>query len=154
MARSTAREIADYFVWFCHENGDFVSNLGLQKYLYYAQGWHLCLYDEALFDDRLEAWVHGPVHPPTYGHFKHNLWNPIGDKVERPELDERVEAHLREVYEAYSGFSGWDLERMTHTEAPWREARGGIPDDEPSSAPITHESMRRHFRGRLKEQEA
>ena len=153
MARSSAGEVADFFVCFCHETGSFVSNLELQKYLYYAQGWFLAIYDEPLFDEELQAWIHGPVHPATYRRFKHNSWNSIGDKVERPELDETIQSHLREVYEAYGRFSGWDLERMTHDEGPWREARGDLPDDEGSSEVITHESMRRYFGGRLKDSE-
>lgn len=150
---ATAEQVADYFVWFCHETGDFVSNLEIQKYLYYAQGWYLGIYNEPLFTERLEAWVHGPVQPATYGRFKHNRWNPISDRVECPEFPERVYGHLVEVYEAYGKFSGWDLERLTHSEAPWRDARGGIQDDEPSSAEISHESMRRHFRDRLESKE-
>ena len=59
-----------------------------------------------------------------------------------------------EVYEAYAKFSAWDLERMTHAEDPWREARGDLPDDEASNAVIPVESMRRYFSGRLKTQES
>jgi uncharacterized phage-associated protein len=54
-----ASEIADYLIAFSHEHGDPVSNLKLQKLLYYAQAWHLALHDEPLFNDRIEAYGDG-----------------------------------------------------------------------------------------------
>lgn len=154
MAVTTAWKVADFFVWFCHDHEDFISNLELQKYLYYAQGWYLALYDRPLFNEPLQAWVHGPAHAATYGRFKHNGWQPIGDAIDEPRLPRRVREHLVEVYSAYGKFSGWDLERMTHAEDPWREARGNLPEDESCQAVISRESMRRYFSGRLKTQES
>lgn len=152
-ADSNVRDVASFFVWFCHETGGFVSNLELQKYLYYAQGWYLAFYGRPLFAEPLQAWVHGPAHSGTYGRFKHNGFQPIADDIPEPGLSEQVRAHLVEVYNAYNKFSGWDLERMTHAEDPWLEARGDLPEDEPSQAGISRESMRRYF-GRLAEEQA
>ncbi len=150
---SNVQDVADFFVWFCHDTGDFVSNLELQKYLYYAQGWYFAFYGKPLFTERIEAWVHGPVHPGTYRRFKHNSFQPIADEIEQPKLSKRVRKHLVDVYSAYDKFSAWDLERMAHAEDPWREARGDLPEDEPSRAVIPRESMRRYFSGRLRAQE-
>jgi len=152
VAATTATDAAKFLLRFCAEHGDPLTNLKLQKYLYYAQGWYLAFYNEPLFDDRLEAWVHGPVQPYVYGQLKRFGWDPIAVSEALPPLAEEVELHLIEVHSAYGQFSAWDLERMTHAEAPWREARGGIPDDEPSKAILSHESMRRYFHGRLQEQ--
>jgi len=49
--------------WFLSRNrlrslsgeSDFISNLKLQKLLYYAQGIHLALYGKPLFNDPIEA---------------------------------------------------------------------------------------------------
>ena len=152
-ADSNVRKVADFLVRFCDEHGDAITNLRLQKYLYYAQGWFLAFYDRPLFDEDLQAWVHGPAHPGTYGRFKHNRWQPISDDVGSPELPDIVWDHLVEVHSAYGKFSAWDLERMTHAEEPWREARGNLPEDESSQAVISVESMRRYFLGRLETQE-
>lgn len=67
MAELAAKRVADYIIAFAHEHGDPVSNLKLQKLLYYAQAWHLALHDNPLFDERIEASVHGPAVPPVYG---------------------------------------------------------------------------------------
>ncbi len=43
-----------------------MSNLKLQKLLYDAQGHYLGGHGQPLFEDPIEAWVHGPVVPSTY----------------------------------------------------------------------------------------
>ena len=61
MAEVSARQVAQFMISFSHEHGDPISNLKLQKLLYYAQAWFLALQDKPLFDERIEAWAHGPV---------------------------------------------------------------------------------------------
>ena len=52
------------------EDGDYISNLKLQKLLYYSQGCFLALRDEPLFDSPIEAWTYGPVVPEVYHLYK------------------------------------------------------------------------------------
>ena len=67
MKEPSAQQIADYLIAFSHSVGDPISNLKLQKLLYYAQAWYLALHNEPLFPESIEAWVHGPAVPPVYG---------------------------------------------------------------------------------------
>jgi uncharacterized phage-associated protein len=60
---TTAQEVANYFIRRAHDSGEFISNLKLQKLLYYSQAWHLAIFDRRLFPERFQAWVHGPVIP-------------------------------------------------------------------------------------------
>lgn len=154
MADSTARQVADYFISFLAEHGDPVTNLKLQKLLYYAQGWYLAVYDTPLFDERIEAWIHGPAVPPVYGDFKAFSWQPIPPPNGEHRLAERPEFLVNEVIEVYGGMGAYDLERLTHLEDPWLMARGGLPMDEPSHAIITHDSMKEFFRTRMADREA
>lgn len=149
MAETSARVVADFFIRFAHEHGDQISNLKLQKLLYYAQAWFLAINGRPLFDDRLEAWVHGPVVPPVYGEFKKWSWQAIGINPELPPLAEPVKAHLEEVAAVYGSMSAFDLERLTHSEAPWIDARGAVPEDEASTAVISLESMERFYKARI-----
>ncbi len=48
------------------EVGDNVSNLKLQKLLYYSQGFHLALFNRPLFEEDILAWEHGPVVREVY----------------------------------------------------------------------------------------
>ncbi|MDP3609354.1 MAG: DUF4065 domain-containing protein [Methylophilus sp.] len=146
----TASELAKYIVHKYQEAGDPVTNLKLQKLLYYVQGWHLAMSDNPAFTDRIEAWVHGPVQPGVYGEYKCNRWNPICTEVQPPALDIQTKSITDEVLDIYGGDSGYELEIRTHHEPPWIEARDGIPPDQESTSIISHESMK-HFFKRLSE---
>lgn len=50
--------------------GDNITNLKLQKLLYYQQGYHLAAFDTPLFDESVEAWIYGPVVPVVYDYFQ------------------------------------------------------------------------------------
>lgn len=148
MAVTSTNAVADYFIRFSHQVGDPITNLKLQKLVYYAQAWYLALHGERLIPDTFQAWVHGPVCYPLYQRFRSYSWNPISESVEVPDLPEGVEAHLREVMEVYGGYSAWDLERLTHAEAPWLNARGDLPAGEPSCSVISEDDMRRFYAAR------
>jgi len=143
MAKATTDEVANWFIHFAHEVGDPLTNLRLQKLMYYAQAWHLALHEEPLIPDAFEAWVHGPVIPSLFGRFEHYQWNPISETVPKPCLSTEVEEHLLEVEEVYGGLLTWDLERMTHSEDPWVRARQGLARDEPGTKVISEELMKR-----------
>ncbi len=75
-------EIADYFIWLANNTGSFISNLKLQKLVYYAQAWYLAIHDQPLFNEEFEAWIHGPVIPVLYQKYKTFSWKPILQNVE------------------------------------------------------------------------
>ena len=142
----TINELADYVISSANAVGDPVSHLKLQKICYYAQAWHLAVYGEPLVDETFEAWVHGPVSPTLYARFRGYRWNSITEDIAAPSIDEGAASHINEVLEVYMGMSGWDLERLTHAEAPWISARGGLQPDEPSNARISNDLMRDFYR--------
>ena len=70
-ATYNAADIAEYFLWKAHEEGqELLSNMKLQKLLYYAQGLHLALGFGPLFDDEIQAWTYGPVVADVYHEYK------------------------------------------------------------------------------------
>ncbi|HEX4332110.1 MAG TPA: type II toxin-antitoxin system antitoxin SocA domain-containing protein [Usitatibacter sp.] len=142
---ATASTVARYIVGFFQEVGDPVTNLKLQKLLYYVQGWHLAVFGAPAFGDRLEAWVHGPVQPGVYGEYKHNRWNPIVGEVAKPEIEQEMAELIDEVLASYGEETGWALERRTHNEPPWLKARNGIPSDQDSNAIIEKAWMKEYF---------
>lgn len=132
----SVQKVADYLIRQAHEVGDPITNLKLQKLVYYAQAWYAALNDEALFCDRIEAWVHGPVCPEVYQRFREYRWNPIDADVGAPDLPADVCEHLGEVTEVYGSMTAIELERLTHQEDPWVQTRGDLPADAPSQREI------------------
>ena len=49
---------------------EYMTNMKLQKMLYYQQGFHLAYFGTPLFEDDIEAWMYGPVVKSVYYHFK------------------------------------------------------------------------------------
>jgi len=143
---ATCFEVANYFLYKIDpEVGDTISNLKLQKLVYYAQGFALALFDKPLFSSRIEAWDHGPVIPDLYHEYKqHKAGNiPPIEKLNKTSLTEDQIALLDEVYEVFGQFSAWALRNMTHREPPWNEAA----DDEV----IPHEDMKKYFKTRIEQ---
>jgi uncharacterized phage-associated protein len=137
---ASALDVAKYFLRFSdEESGDLISNLKLQKLIYYAQGFHLALFDRPLFDEPVEAWQHGPVVPDVYHAYKEHGGQGIPPPIESDFscfTNEQKEV-LDEVYAVYGQFSAWKLRNMTHEESPWR--------DTPSNMVITPERMKAFF---------
>ncbi|MBQ3450856.1 MAG: SocA family protein [Selenomonadaceae bacterium] len=115
--------------WFLSRNAlkalsgetDFISNLKLQKLLYYAQGIYLALYDEPLFEAPIEAWQYGPVVEAVYQKYKDNGADGIKNfKNPEENFSETEESTLQFVQNAFGQFSAWKLSDMTHEESPWK----------------------------------
>jgi uncharacterized phage-associated protein len=124
-----ATDVAKYFLTLVDEDsGDTISNLKLQKLLYYAQGLHLALYDEPLFADQIKAWDHGPVIPAIYHEYKQY----DSGAVPKPNglsfnhfFTKDVREFLDEVWNVFGQFSAWKLRNMTHRDGPWKDALPG-----------------------------
>ena len=144
-AESDALKVANYLVAFSLRHGDPISNLKLQKLLYYAEGWYLAFFSKSLFSADIQAWPRGPVVYPVWKHFSGYRWKPISRPIQIPSVSPRVETHIKELMSAYGDFSAYNLERMTHQETPWIEARQGLQDDERSNRIISREAMKVFF---------
>jgi uncharacterized phage-associated protein len=138
--------VADFLLHESRERGELLTNLKLQKLLFYAQAWFLALKNRELFAEDFQAWVHGPVLPTQYHRFKDFQWKPLVVDVVRPAVAPEVAEHLLDIIEAFGIESAVSLELMTHREKPWLEARGNLPSDAPSSARISKDTMRAFYR--------
>lgn len=119
----------------------------LQKLCYYAQAWYYTLFGKPLFDEEFQAWIHGPVCPSLYSVYKEYGWLDI-EKEERipPNIaaNKEIINLLEQVYRIYGNLSGDELERLTHSEEPWREARRGLKPNVPSNARIELDIMKKY----------
>ncbi len=137
----SAGKVADFLLTECRERGDVITNLKLQKLLYYAQAWYLALNNKPLFEEDFEAWVHGPALPSQYRRFKKFEWKPIVKEISSVKIDDAVAKHLTEVVDVFGVETAAALEMMTHHETPWKDARRGLSSDQPSQAVISKKSM-------------
>ncbi|MDU1582676.1 MAG: DUF4065 domain-containing protein [Peptoniphilus harei] len=140
----SAIDIANWFLNYNYqlreledEDTDNISNLKLQKLLYYAQGCYLALRDKALFNDKILAWKHGPVVESVYYTFRKFGADGISEFDKNIEIDKDTESILIEVYNVFGKYSAWGLREMTHNETPWKSTE--------QSEEISQESIKEYF---------
>lgn len=131
-----ALDIANYFLAKAQQDEqELLSNLKLQKLVYYAQGFYLALYSMPLFDEAIEAWNYGPVVPELY-----HLYKSYGKEGIPPDnnfvlssIDEKTTEFLDEVYAVMGQYSAFRLMEISHNDKCWSDA--GIGNV------ISHEAM-------------
>lgn len=138
-------QVSNFLLVNSGETGEVLTNLKLQKLLYYSQAWFLALNERPIFDEEFQAWVHGPVLPSQYFRFSEFRWKPITEEVSSPDLTDEVSSHLCEVLEIFGVETAVSLEHMTHDEMPWKRARGDLQPHEPSKAVIRKEWMKEFY---------
>lgn len=136
----------------------------LQKLLYYCYSWHLALTAEnnakeeiqncRLFDNNFQAWVHGPVVPEVYHHFKTYQGNVIeksgfDDISPQDFLNSDEIGNIDDVADTYGTFNGRDLELLSHDELPWKEAREGYDPLQSSNNIISDTTIYDYYSKRL-----
>jgi uncharacterized phage-associated protein len=150
-------KLSEYILY----KGGAMSHLKLQKILYYIQAYHLGYFEMPLIDDEFEAWVHGPVSRKLYNNVKGSsvLYKEVGydneNGKENPEVylknkltEEQVDL-IDDVINELKDMSGFELESLTHSEAPWLEAREGVSISERCENIISQESMKEYYKQQL-----
>lgn len=136
----SAFDIAKWLIAYnnSQESADRLTDLKLQKLLYYAQGTAIKYTGKPLFNENLVAWDLGPVVPEVYNRYKQYGKNPIDEPITMPNFgDNDVEVILKDVHEDYGQYSAFKLVEMTHNETPWKET--------PKNNVISLDKMREFF---------
>jgi len=146
-----ANDVAAFFLARTNpEYGDFLSNLKLQKLCYYGAGLIAAVRKDdtkPLFNDPIEAWMHGPVVPRLYHKFKMHGADaiPVASDFNFEKFDKKDRQILDDVYDFYGQYSAWKLRNMTHEEQPWLAAYAA------EDKRISNGSLREFFAGEIGE---
>lgn len=138
-----AVQVGKYF--YCRNN-DF-SEIQIQKLTYYAYAWNLALNNEKLFEERPQAWIHGPVFRSLYDAMR------CREFYDTNILD--IDAAIRDneilcmIYNLYGKYSGNELEQMTHSESPWKNARMGLSANVRSMKELDDEDIKNYYKALL-----
>lgn len=153
---SKAILVAEYFIWKnqVDPKPTGLGKLKLQKLIYYAQAWNLVLnIGKKLFDDDIEAWVHGPAVRSVYNHFRdYDFFNTDFSGLEEDRFKNLTEDErliLDAVWKIYGPYDGGYLETLSHSELPWQQARGNMDVAQPSQNVISTEVMKAFYGGKV-----
>ena len=125
---------------------EYTSRLKLLKLLYYIQGYHLAMFNAPLFNDKMEAWLHGPVVPSVYKWVKDMTDEKLQNQAMNDEQMGALNLHpqqtklISEVLNIYNKYSAYGLRDKTHTEMPWLSVYEKDKNNE-----ITTESLKSFF---------
>jgi uncharacterized phage-associated protein len=127
-----ARGIANFLLDLARNRRIRLTNLQLQKIVFFAHGAFLQRFRKPLVLNRFEAWEHGPVVPELYHCLKHYGDREITGSASRFDLETRalirvqcelppeVCRHLDDMLLFYGRMDPWELVKLSHVEGgPW-----------------------------------
>lgn len=142
---ATVLDVAKYIL---NHKGPMTA-MKLEKLVYYCQAWSLGWDDIPLFDEDFQAWANGPVCPELFNFHQglftvdSSLFSNIPNYEFSPDEIETMQA----VLNYYGDKEPHWLSELTHLETPWKEARKGVHDGEPSRTIISKDSMQQYYGG-------
>jgi uncharacterized phage-associated protein len=155
----SAAIIAYAFVKKGIEDGNPVTQMKLQKLVYFAHGLHLALYGEPLISEKFQAWKFGPVVPAIYHEYKFYGSSPIvntdllflfGDVEQYDEalakLDSKAKKAIALTWGALKDSSAIQLSNWTHKkDSPWeKNYTDGVSD-----IVIPNEEIQKYFKEQI-----
>lgn len=155
-------DVCRYAINYSNENDYGISNLKLQKVLYFIQAYFLTNKKDhtPCFDEKIEAWDFGPVVPEAYHEYKQygsgdipsiesyilfdgdDIWNPKRVGYSDGIILDGDKALIDKVIDKFSEYSATDLVSLTHKQSPWIDAYVPYQNNE-----ITIEAIREYFNG-------
>ena len=136
----SALEVAKYVINHEHNEDRPITNLRLQKLLYFVQAKVLVETGEPCFEDEMEAWDYGPVVPAVYNEYSKYHSRPIETTDTIPLSDANVVKNIDEVIDYLGDTETFELVQITHSQTPWIVAR-----QRGRGAVISKESIKEFF---------
>lgn len=141
----TAENVAKYFIFLSskvvgdNREREGITNLKLQKVLYFAQAYFVAKLERTLFRDKIEAWEYGPVIPTVYHKYKGSGNQPIVTEIDGSSIQDTDKKILEMVWGNFGGYSASRLVDISHAHKPWKEAFGS------GSNEISRESLAEYY---------
>ena len=153
-------DVSRYVVNYSHRKNYIISNLRLQKLLYFIQAYYLTFTKEKkpCFDAEIQAWDFGPVVPEAYHEYKRfgsgtipmvthyifggkdDIWSAKIVEFDEKVIPKRDKKIIESVVDAFSGYSTTGLVELTHNQKPWKDAYR-----QSKSTVIGHGAIREYF---------
>lgn len=153
-------DVCRYVINFSNDKDYGISNLKLQKVLYFIQAYFLISANKKCFNERIEAWDFGPVVPEAYREYKQfgsgdiptvsfvvdfdeeNIWDSKVQQYKDDVIKIEDKSLIDAVVDKFSDYSATDLVSITHRQAPWKEAYQQGRNNE-----ITTNAIKEYFHG-------
>lgn len=143
-----ALKVAKYVIARCNEQGYTISNLKLQKVLYFIQAQFLVATGNPCFYDDIEAWDFGAVVPKVY--YRYRVYGSASipylyENYQCPFATTFHKEMVDRVIEKCGKYSSATLVDITTKQTPWKEAWKKYCNNKGQVEIISHESLIRFF---------
>lgn len=125
----SASNVAKHFIYLAsqvfvgdNKEREGVTNLKLQKILYFAQAYYLAKLGKPLFNDNIEAWAYGPVVPMVYKKYREYGSNSIILEKDKATISVDDRENLKRIWDLFGGYSAGRLVEIAHAHTPWKDA--------------------------------
>lgn len=122
-----------------------MTSMKLQKLVYYCQAWSLVWDEKPLFNEKIEAWVGGPVIRELYELHKGIFELSSINKGKPNNLTDDQKETIDAVLDFYGDRPAQWLSDLSHLEEPWIEARKGIREGARCDNEIGTASMHEYY---------
>jgi uncharacterized phage-associated protein len=156
----TATAIANELLDRAADSRSTLTQINIQKLVYFAHGWNLAWRNEPLILESIEAWQYGPVVRTLYDQFRRFGSDPITDRARDFRIDSNgkfvtpiaaidqsepgIDARnvVGAIWQQYGSLKPFQLVELTHApnspwEKSWSSKQSVIPNDE----------IQRYFKG-------
>lgn len=99
---------------------EYITNLKLQKLLYFVQAMCLMIFGKKAFPEKILAWSYGPVINEVYQQYKQNHASEINSESNIKNISSGLYKIIEEVINSYGSIEANKLIDFTHEEEPWR----------------------------------
>ena len=142
---NSAEKIALYII----SSGREITNLLLQKVLYYVKAISEIFEGESIILEPCEAWKFGPVFPSVYEKYREYGKQEIEINLSKEYVNELLSEKEKQVTDyvmnTFGIYNAWFLKDLTHLEEPWIAARKGLSEDDASRNLMNEEIISRYF---------
>lgn len=135
-----AVDVSRFIISHEHSIGKEISNLRLQKILYFVQAKFLTKNKKVCFSDEMQAWTFGPVVPNVYYLYRIFAAFDIRDSSPFSFIPEKDKNLIKSVLDMCRPYPTYQLVDITHSQDPWKNA---IASGEGTI--ITPDSIRTYF---------
>lgn len=133
-------DVCRYVINYSNKKDYGISNLKLQKILYFIQAFFLIETGSPCFDEKIKAWDFGPVVLEAYREYERyggidiptvrsyveldesNIWNSEIIEYDDSVIARKDKKRINDVVDKFSNYSATDLVKLTHRQTPWIEA--------------------------------
>ena len=102
---------------------EYITNLKLQKLLYFVQAICLMVFGKKAFSDKILAWSYGPGINEVYQKYKQNHEREINSEMNVKKLSSGLNQIILEVVNSYGSMEAGRLIDFTHEEDPWLKTK-------------------------------